>query len=104
MLLLGRLMKKQNKSIEVRIIGGKFRGRKINVPATEGLRPTHDRVRETLFNWLQPVIAGKTCLDAFSGTGALGFEALSRGAASVTFIESNPILLKALRRLMKHWM
>ncbi|MFL0811096.1 MAG: 16S rRNA (guanine(966)-N(2))-methyltransferase RsmD [Agarilytica sp.] len=73
----------------VRIIGGQWRGRKLEVGEEEGLRPTGDRVRETLFNWLMPTIVGANCLDAFAGTGALGFEALSRGARSVTFVEQN---------------
>lgn len=64
-----------------------MRGRKLSFVDAEGLRPTPDRVRETLFNWLQPVIAGARCLDLFAGSGALGLEALSRGAAEVTFVE-----------------
>jgi 16S rRNA (guanine966-N2)-methyltransferase len=72
---------------EVRIIGGRWRGRKLRFPAAEGLRPTPDRVRETVFNWLQPVIAGARCLDLFAGSGALGFESLSRGAREVVFVE-----------------
>ena len=76
----------------LRIIGGRYRGRKLSVPAHPGLRPTADRVRETLFNWLQPVIAGSRCLDLFAGSGALGFEAASRGAAEVFMIErSEPV-------------
>jgi len=71
----------------LRIIGGEWRGRKIRFPGVEGLRPTPDRVRETVFNWLVPVIAGSRCLDLFAGSGALGLEALSRGAAAVTFVE-----------------
>lgn len=70
----------------VRIIGGRFKGRRIPVPP-EGVRPTPDRVRETVFNWLMPWIAETRCLDMFAGTGALGIEALSRGAAAVVFIE-----------------
>lgn len=81
----------------VRIIGGQLRGSRLAVPASAGLRPTPDRVRETLFNWLQPVIAGARCLDLFAGTGALGIEALSRGAAAVTFVEMSPALADALR-------
>lgn len=73
---------------EIRIIAGKWRGRKIAVPEQAGLRPTPDRVRETVFNWLMNDIHGAHCLDAFAGTGALGFEALSRGAASVTMVDS----------------
>lgn len=71
-----------------RIIAGDLRGRIIHFHDAEGLRPTTDRVRETLFNWLQPYLAGRACLDAFAGSGALGFEALSRGARHVTMIDS----------------
>jgi len=71
----------------LRIIGGEWRGRRIRFPGTAGIRPTPDRVRETLFNWLAPVIEGSRCLDLFAGSGALGLEALSRGASKVTFIE-----------------
>ncbi len=72
---------------EVRIIGGEWRGRRIAVPAATGLRPTGDRVRETLFNWLAPRLPGAKCLDLFAGTGVLGLEALSRGAGEVVFVE-----------------
>lgn len=72
---------------EVRIIAGDFRGRKLPVLDIVGLRPTSDRVRETLFNWLQFDVAGATCLDVFAGSGALGFEALSRGAKHVTMLD-----------------
>ena len=81
----------------LRIIGGRWRGRKLRFADGEGLRPTTDRVRETVFNWLQPVIAGARCLDLFSGSGALGLEALSRGAGEVLFIERNPQAVKALQ-------
>jgi 16S rRNA (guanine966-N2)-methyltransferase len=74
---------------QLRIIGGEWRGRKLNFPDVEGLRPTTDRVRETLFNWLAPVIHGARCLDLFAGSGALGLEALSRGAVAVSFIDSD---------------
>jgi 16S rRNA (guanine(966)-N(2))-methyltransferase RsmD len=74
---------------EIRIIGGAWRGRKLPVPDAPGLRPTPDRVRETLFNWLGQDLTGWTVLDAFAGTGVLGFEAASRGAAAVTLIESD---------------
>ena len=73
----------------IRIIGGSWRGRKLSVLDAPGLRPTPDRIRETLFNWLQSVVIGARCLDLFAGTGILGFEALSRGAAFVTFCEKN---------------
>lgn len=81
----------------LRIIGGEWRGRKLRFADGEGLRPTTDRVRETLFNWLQPLIAGARCLDLFSGSGALGLEALSRGAGKVMFIERNPKAVAALK-------
>jgi 16S rRNA (guanine966-N2)-methyltransferase len=74
---------------QLRIIGGKWRGRKLNFVDAQGLRPTLDRVRETLFNWLQPVIYNAHCLDLYSGSGALGFEALSRGADHVTMVDNN---------------
>lgn len=73
----------------VRIIGGMWRGRKITVPSLAGLRPTPDRVRETLFNWLAPFISGAACLDLFGGSGALSIEALSRGAAHATLLENS---------------
>ncbi len=76
-------------SNEVRIIGGLWRGRKLRFAATRGLRPTLGRVRETLFNWLAGEIRGARCLDLYAGSGALGLEALSRGAAEVTFVERN---------------
>lgn len=72
---------------EVRIIAGLWRGRKLPVLSSQGLRPTGDRVKETLFNWLMPYLAGSDCLDCFAGSGSLGFEALSRQAAKVTFLE-----------------
>lgn len=71
----------------IRIIGGQFRGKKLHFPETEGLRPTPNRVRETLFNWLMHDIRDAHCLDAFAGSGALGFEAYSRGAAKVILLE-----------------
>lgn len=81
----------------IRIIGGKWRGRKIAVPDLTGLRPTPDRVRETLFNWLTISLPNAYCLDAFAGTGALGFEALSRGAKQVVMVEQSSVALAALR-------
>src|SRR6202161_4111233 len=81
----------------VRIIGGSLRGSKLDVLDAPGLRPTPDRVRETLFNWLMPVIDGARCLDLFAGTGALGIEALSRGAVRVDFVESDAQLARMLR-------
>lgn len=82
---------------QVRIIGGEYRGRKLSFPDAEGLRPTPDRVRETLFNWLQPSISGALCLDLFAGTGVLGFEALSRGAAKVMFVERDTRVCQSLK-------
>ncbi len=82
---------------QVRIIAGQWRGRKIRFYGAEGLRPTGDRMRETLFNWLQPWIEGSRCLDLFAGSGALGFEAASRGAAEVTLVEYNPVVVRQLR-------
>ena len=72
---------------QIRIIGGQWRGRKLPVPDSPGLRPTTDRVRETLFNWLAPHMVDARCLDCFAGSGALGLEALSRYAASATLLE-----------------
>src|SRR6201999_202284 len=69
----------------LRIIGGSWRGRKLRFPPSPGIRPTPDRVRETLFNWLGPRMVGARCLDLFAGSGALGLESLSRGAAHATF-------------------
>jgi len=81
----------------IRLIGGSWRGRVLEFSDAPGLRPTPDRVRETLFNWLQPLLPASHCLDLFAGTGALGFEALSRGAASVTLVEQAPSVAAQLR-------
>lgn len=81
----------------LRIIGGQWRRRTLKFPDIPGLRPTHDRIRETLFNWLQPYIAGSNCLDLFAGSGALGFEALSRGADKVTFVDSQPAVTQHIK-------
>jgi 16S rRNA (guanine966-N2)-methyltransferase len=83
---------------QLRIIGGRWRGRRLDVSESEGLRPTPDRVRETLFNWLQPYITGANCLDLFAGTGALCLEALSRGAAQVVMVEKAAHVAQQLRR------
>ena len=80
----------------VRIIGGTLRNSKLAVADLDGLRPTPDRVRETLFNWLAPVIDGARCLDLFAGTGALGIEAISRGARECVFVERDRALAEAL--------
>ena len=82
---------------KIRIVGGLLRGRKISVQDAEGLRPTSDRMRETLFNWLGQDLTGKKCLDLFAGTGILGIEALSRGAKCVDFIEKNKNLAQPIR-------
>jgi 16S rRNA (guanine966-N2)-methyltransferase len=86
------------KSNQIRIIGGDWRSRRISFPDHEGLRPSADRVRETLFNWLGQDLSGQRCLDLFSGSGALGFEALSRGAACVVMVEKSRRVFEALRR------
>lgn len=82
---------------QLRIIAGKWRGRKLPIPVVAGLRPTGDRIRETLFNWLAPDITGAVCLDLFAGAGALGFESLSRGANAVTLCERNAVAAKQLQ-------
>jgi 16S rRNA (guanine966-N2)-methyltransferase len=82
---------------QVRIIGGEWRGRRLPVVDLPGLRPSGDRARETLFNWLQPCIRGARCVDLFAGTGVLGLEAFSRGAADVTLVENMPLAVQALR-------
>jgi 16S rRNA (guanine966-N2)-methyltransferase len=82
---------------KVRIIGGEWRSRVLNFPNHTDLRPTLDRVRETVFNWLGQDMSGKRCLDLFAGSGAMGFEAASRGAAEVVLVESNRDVLQALK-------
>ncbi len=81
----------------LRIVAGKWRSRLLDIANVPGLRPTSERIRETLFNWLRPTIPGARCLDLFAGTGALGLEALSRGAADVVFVEKSPLAVKVLR-------
>jgi 16S rRNA (guanine966-N2)-methyltransferase len=83
---------------ELRIIGGLWRSRKLKFPSAEGLRPTPDRVRETLFNWLRFDVDGARCLNLYAGSGALGFEAASRGAARVVHVEMNPAVCEALEK------
>ncbi len=82
---------------QVRIIGGDWRRRTLGFPAVDDVRPTPDRVRETLFNWLADEVPGARCLDLFAGSGALGLEALSRGAQSVVFVDSSRSLTRALK-------
>ena len=84
---------------QLRIIGGRWRGRKLAFPDLPGLRPTGDRLRETLFNWLAPTLEGSRCLDLFAGSGALGLEAASRGAARVVMVDRAPA---AVRQLEAH--
>ena len=86
------------RSNTVRVVGGAWRGRLLRFPDTPGLRPTPDRARETLFNWLGQRLDGLVCLDAFAGSGALGFEAASRGAARVVLLEREAKACEALRR------
>jgi 16S rRNA (guanine966-N2)-methyltransferase len=81
----------------VRIIAGEWRGRRIDIPEGTAVRPTPDRVRETVFNWLHELLVGARCLDLYAGTGVLGLEALSRGAAEVWFVEQDAKLVDALR-------
>jgi len=88
---------RRTKANTVRIIGGVWRSRILKFPDAVDLRPTPDRVRETLFNWLGANLAGAACLDLFAGSGALGFEALSRGAGSVVMVENSTVALRALR-------
>jgi len=92
------MVKRNAKRVQgsVRIIAGEWRGRRIAVAADTAVRPTPDRVRETLFNWLQEPIVGARCLDLFAGTGALGFEALSRGAEEAWFVERDARLIDGL--------
>ena len=90
-------MSKSAKNNSVRIIAGDWRGRRLSVANVPGLRPSGDRSRETLFNWLQPFVVGADCADLFAGTGALGFEAASRGAASVSFIDTDPRAVRSLK-------
>ena len=87
----------KDKPSQLRIIGGEWRGRKLSFHARPGLRPTSDRVRETLFNWLAPTIVGADCLDLFSGSGALGLEALSRGASYSDFVESDQLAAASIQ-------
>jgi len=90
-------LQKNGSENRLRIIGGQWRGRKLAFPDVNGLRPTGDRIRETLFNWLAPEIAGARCLDIFAGSGALGIEALSRGAAVSVMIERDRQAANAIR-------
>ncbi|HTM64334.1 MAG TPA: 16S rRNA (guanine(966)-N(2))-methyltransferase RsmD [Gammaproteobacteria bacterium] len=85
----------------VRIIAGQWRSRRLKVPDIKDLRPTPDRVRETLFNWLSQMIAGARCLDLFAGSGVLGFEALSRGASKVVMVDESSEVVELLREQLQ---
>ena len=87
----------KHRTNQLRIIAGQWRGRKIQFPALDGLRPSGDRFRETLFNRLSPQIEGQCCLDLFAGSGALGFEALSRGAAYVQMVDRHAAVIRQLQ-------
>lgn len=82
---------------QLRIIGGRWRGRRLHFPPVSDLRPSPDRVRETVFNWLQPFLPGARCLDLFAGSGALGLESLSRGAAELVLVDRDPRVVASLR-------
>ena len=90
---------KRQGTARLRIIGGTWRSRQLPFADYAGVRPTSDRIRETVFNWLQPVISGAHCLDLFAGSGALGFEALSRGAAASCFVDED---LRVIQQLQKN--
>jgi len=89
--------KRSNRPGFVRIIGGEWRGRRLPIVDVAGLRPSGDRARETLFNWLQPQLRGASCVDLFAGTGVLGLEAMSRGATEVVLVERAPLAVQAIR-------
>jgi len=89
--------KKKSRQGQLRIVAGNWRSRLLQIADVPGLRPTAERIRETLFNWLSPRIHGARCLDLCAGTGALGIEALSRGASSVVFVERSPVATKTLK-------
>ena len=89
--------KKKSPAGQLRIVAGNWRSRLLQIAEVDGLRPTSERIRETLFNWLAPGIHGARCLDLCAGTGALGLEALSRGASETVFVEHSPLAVKALQ-------
>ena len=91
------MSKKTNKRNHLKIIGGKWKGRKVTFTDASGLRPTLTRTRETLFNWLRPYITDSTVLDLFAGSGSLGFEAISHGAINLTFVEIDRSTLQHLK-------
>jgi 16S rRNA (guanine966-N2)-methyltransferase len=96
--MAGRKQKTRSQAGRLRIVAGNWRSRLLDIADVEGLRPTSERIRETLFNWLAPRIHGARCLDLFAGTGALGLEALSRGARSAVFVERSPVAARQLQK------
>lgn len=94
-------MKSNQPRNQLRIIAGTWRGRKLGFAPVPGVRPTPDRVRETLFNWLAGVVSGARCLDLYAGSGALGLEAASRGAAEVILVDSDPVVARTLREQLR---
>ena len=94
-------MKAERQGNQLRIIAGRWRGRKLTFAPVPGLRPTPDRVRETLFNWLGPVLQDARCLDLFAGSGAQGIEAASRGAAEVVLVDHDPLVVSTLREQLQ---
>ncbi len=94
-------MKTNQPRYQLRIIAGTWRGRKLGFAPVSGVRPTPDRVRETLFNWLALVVRGARCLDLYAGSGALGLEAASRGAAEVVLVDSDPLVVRTLREQLR---
>ena len=96
-----RPQKSSGQQNRLRIIGGQWRGRKLDFPDAEGLRPTPDRVRETLFNWLQGFVVDAHCLDLFAGSGALGLEALSRGAARAVLVDNSSTATQQLEKNLR---
>jgi len=95
--MAGRKQSDKLKGGRLRIVAGNWRSRLLDIAEVDGLRPTSERIRETLFNWLTPNLHGARCLDLFAGTGALGLEALSRGAGTVVFVERSPVAAGQLR-------
>ena len=91
------------KNHKITITSGSLKGRKLEVLNENGLRPTSSKTRETLFNWLRNVLPGKNCLDLFAGTGALGFECVSRGANRCVLVENNPIICRELKKKNFLW-
>jgi 16S rRNA (guanine966-N2)-methyltransferase len=92
-----RTNKHRSPTGRLRIVAGNWRSRLLEIADVEGLRPTAERIRETLFNWLAPTLPGSRCLDLYAGTGALGLEALSRGADEVVFVERHPVAVRQLQ-------